>query len=513
MVNYDAAPKSQKESLADADADVGVTKGGFMQRAIRCARQRDFQLQLALLAFMLFWYSFLLWLSPIDPKRDLTFNSMLSHLLHGRFDVDPAIIGDEGFLRNGRVYSYFGIWCALLRFPLWLAGRMNIDMTIWSCLTAVCLAAMAKVRTVLLLRRHGAQDKTAKHAVNMMLAYIVLGGSEVGYLRASIYQEVVFWAIAFASFFVYFGIKGLVAQHFDIGTLSGMALCAGLALLTRVSTAVGLYIAIELLILVLSWQATWKVTLEYCEDTWQRFWSFFRHRMLIPIGILTVFVLVTSVINHFRWGNALSFADFHLQLETRIYTDRLPRLTKYGTFNLKRIPFSMMYYFVPAWAIRTGSGNFLFEKTQERLFDAVELPPSTFFLTDLLPLCFVMFLVVALRKRRPGVFLPTRQLASIALGLSVPIFLLLEFTYLSYRYRMEFYPEIDFLAFLGLYMVLVDDKLRAMYERRRIWMEAALIVSVVASFACLFLYLFAPFGPAQDWVHRGVVFGGHFILF
>jgi len=43
---------------------------------------------------MLFWYSALLWiswrLSMVDPVR-LTFNSMLEHMLHGRFDVDPNI--------------------------------------------------------------------------------------------------------------------------------------------------------------------------------------------------------------------------------------------------------------------------------------------------------------------------------------------------------------------------------------------------------------------------------------
>jgi len=69
-------------------------------------------------------------------------------------------------------------------------------MTMWSCLAAVCIAGMAKVRAVLLVRRHGAQDSVSRLAIGSVLAYILLGGSEVGYLRVSIYQEVILWASA-----------------------------------------------------------------------------------------------------------------------------------------------------------------------------------------------------------------------------------------------------------------------------------------------------------------------------
>src|SRR6516225_2155146 len=41
-----------------------------------------------------------------------TFNDMLYHLLHGQFDVDPQIIGGEGFIHGGKTYSYFGIFLA-----------------------------------------------------------------------------------------------------------------------------------------------------------------------------------------------------------------------------------------------------------------------------------------------------------------------------------------------------------------------------------------------------------------
>jgi hypothetical protein len=136
------------------------------------------QLELALLALMLLLYGPLLWistrLSPADPL-DLTFNSMLEHLLHGQFDVDPKIVGLEGFTRGGRVYAYWGIWCALLRLPLWIFRRMDLDVTMWSCLAAVCLAGMAKVRALILLRRCSIRSPAADWAVGLMLGFILLG--------------------------------------------------------------------------------------------------------------------------------------------------------------------------------------------------------------------------------------------------------------------------------------------------------------------------------------------------
>ena len=51
----------------------------------------------------------------ITPARGLVFNEMLVRLLHGRFDISLATIGDEAIVHQGRTYAYFGIFCALLR--------------------------------------------------------------------------------------------------------------------------------------------------------------------------------------------------------------------------------------------------------------------------------------------------------------------------------------------------------------------------------------------------------------
>lgn len=467
----------------------------------------DRRLQLVTLAFMLCWYGGLLWLSvgpaQLKPPVNLTFNSMLAHLLQGQFDVDPQIVGGEGFLRNGHVYAYWGIWCAFLRLPLWILHRMNVDMTMWSCMAAVCLAGMFKVRTVLLLQRHGAGDAAAKAATGLMLAYIVLGGSQTGFLKTSIYQETIFWAAAFGAIFVYFAIKGLVNGRFDLRTLCGMSLCAGLALLTRVSTGIGVILAFGLLLSILVVQSAIIPTDR--RPVIQRFKRALLHRrILIPLGILAVFVAATGAVNYFRWGNPTTFADLRFYIQNKNSPDRILRESMYGSFNFHRIPLGVIYYFFPVWVLRTSGGHLLFEQAQNRWFDLIELPPSSFLLTDLLPFCFITFLVIALRRRRFTILPLLSQCAAVAAGLLAPCILMLTFGYMTYRYRMEFYPEIDFLAFLGLYSILTDQEMRARFGRYRTWMEAALIVSVVASFAALILYDRSPFGSAQDILHHGL---------
>jgi hypothetical protein len=89
--------------------------------------------------------------------------------------------------------------------------------------------------------------------------------------------------------------------------------------------------------------------------------------------------------------------------------------------------------------------------------------------------------------------------------LLAPIVLMLAASSAAYRYRMEFYPEIDFLAFLGLYLILTDEALLAAFARRRRWMMAALTVSVAGSFALLLIYDVGATSPTIRNMPAGIV--------
>jgi hypothetical protein len=476
----------------------------------------DRWLQRILLAFMILCYGVILCNARLhQPVWVLAriFNSMIDHLAHGQFDVDPNIVGYEGYLRNGHVYAYWGITCALLRLPLLLFHRLDLDVTRWSCLIAVCLAAMMKVRIVLFLRRYCGSNPASEWAFGLMLAYIVLGGAEIGYLKSSIYQEVIFWAAAFAAVFVYFAVKGLVSGQFNLASLSWMAFAAGLALLTRVSTGMGLCLALGLLMLVLLVQ----------ELTARR--AAFTRRFLIPVAILALLLIAVGTVNYNRWGNPWSFSGGYYFVYN-LRPDWLVRTKTYGFFNLARIPFGLIYYFLPLWAFQSGDGRLFFNSTQTRLMDSIELPPSSFFLTDLLPIAFIVFLAIALWTGRHSLgrmlrtewevapceqtqpplrlFSPA-QGAALAAGLALPCVLMLMFIYMNYRYRMEFYPEMDLLAFLGLYATVSNPTLLARFNRCRRWMLAAAFVSIVSAFAAMLLYKVSGWGSAQSLLRNGIV--------
>jgi hypothetical protein len=451
----------------------------------------DSMLLFAAIAFMVVCYGVLIaiswrilyWANPLN----LTFNSMLAHLLHGRFDVDPEIIGFEGFLRGGRVYSYFGIWCALLRFPLWIVHKMNFDMTAWSILLAVCIAGAAKVKTLLLVRRKAGTSRVAAYAILLMLIYILLGGSEIGYLNATIYQEVVMWAAAFGAIFVYFAIQGVIGGSFSDSALRWMALCAGLSLVNRVSSGIGLILAFVLLLLVLAAKPGGPETSGGSAAIARIGKTLLSRRVLFPLGILAAAMIVTGLVNYYRWGNPTTFANYYLYICNKCIGNWVPRLREYGMFNVRRIPFALMYYFFPVWILRGSDGQFLLINTQTRLFNTVALPPGTFFLTDLLPLCFIVVLAAALWKRRAGK-MPIVQCGAVAIGLLTPWILMFMASSTAYRYRMEFYPEIDFLAFLGLYLAVTDQTVLAGFSTFRRWMTLGLAVSVIFSFFTLMLY-------------------------
>lgn len=487
---------------------------------VRKLSRSDRGLQIVLLAFMALLYGVFLSDTGIHGPKvtlNLTFNSMLEHLARGQFDVNPNIVHTEGFLRNGHVYAYWGITGALLRLPLLLFHRLDMDVTWWSCLVAVCIAGFMKIQTVLFLRRSCRAAPGSDAAFGLMLTYILFGGAEIAYLRSSIFQEVVFWAIAFAAIFVYLAIKGLVGGRFNAHSLSWMALTAGLAVLTRVSTGIGLYAALGLLLLVL------------LAEELRAGRTMLARRILVPIGIMATFLIAVATVNYFRWGNPATFADYSLYLGNIHYPDRMVRTHLYGLFNLIRIPFGLLYYFFPIWFLQGADGRLLFESTQTRLMDNVELPPGSFFLTDLLPLAFIVLLAMALWVRRrdlsrvlrtkgmcalfenpmPSFRLSIAEGLALAVGLAAPCVLMLTAISMNYRYRMEFYPEFDLLAFLGLFATVTNPALLARFNRRRRWMLAALAVTILSAFAELFLYKLSYFGPSQELLRNGIV---HFYI-
>src|ERR1700678_4558504 len=126
-------------------------RGGLNRGGLSLVRSRRRNLAIACVSAAIFLYYWALLTDgaffAAEPVRyGLTFNSMIDYLAHGRFDVDPSIILHEGFLRDGRTYSYFGVTPALLRLPLlFLPQFRDIDFTTFSCAIAATLGAIVKL--------------------------------------------------------------------------------------------------------------------------------------------------------------------------------------------------------------------------------------------------------------------------------------------------------------------------------------------------------------------------------
>ncbi len=423
------------------------------------------------------------------PKQlDLVFNSMLDHLVRGRFGVDPAIVGLEGFTRNGQVIAYWGVFPALLRIPLMVFDRwLEIDVTLWSCLAAILVALFVKLWTVRIICADNAD--IPRWLVAAVVVMFVFSGAQMGYLRASVFQEVCLWGGVFGSVFVAAAMRGIIARQFGGGVLAVMALAAGLSLLTRVSIAVGLYAGIGLLLAVVAIRS-----LRNGRPAWRT--------LVLPIAILVMFILICGFINLQRWDNPLTFADYNFYKFNVQFPDRLPRTRIYGLFNLERIPFGLMYFFVPAWFLQNGAGQLVFAATHIRLMDVVELPPSSFLLTDALLLLLAAVGARALVDRSTIRTFDRIERAMIALGLLAPPLLMLTAISMTYRYRIDFYPFFEFLAFVGV-LALAGKRIDSPAWRRSVW--ALVVVGVIGSHVSMALYRMADFGPAQNYLQRGIV--------
>ena len=402
-------------------------------------------------------------LAPFYPALlGQAFNSMAEHLLAGRFDIDPAAIGGEAFLDGDRSYSYFGIFCALLRLPLLLFPALaHLDITRLSSLLAICLGAWFQLRAVLLVRDAVAPGPRREWLTVALVVCILLGGQQIQFLRASVYQEVVDWANALAMGFVFLALRGLL-HGFGVRTLTGMAVFAGLALLDRVSCGLGLYAALGG-VLLLHWR--------------RAFW---------PVLVLAVFVVAVGIVNQGRWGNPTIFADFtEYALALDQYPDRLIRLAEYGPFNLRRLGLGLSYYFLPIEPL-------LLSDSARGLVDAMELPFGSFMVSDPLLLGLVFGLALTAKTNR--------VVLSLLLGLAIPGILMLAAISMNYRYRVEFYPFAMLAALLGFRALAANPAPFGGMARGAIL--AAVVVSVLVSHAMAAIYAVSPFGPAEPYIAK-----------
>jgi hypothetical protein len=422
----------------------------------------------------------------------MTFNSMLEHLLRGEFDVDPAAIDGEGFVRNGKTYTYFGIVPALLRLPLLVTDSLaRLDVTRLYCALAVTVALCFKFASIVLINDRLPKSRLQAIAFFAIVLSLLLGGAQIQFFKGSIYQETIDWAGAIAAAFIYCAVRGLIAKReFSPGLIAVMASLAGLGLLTRVPTALGLYVATGLLILILAWPPAGPL-----RDRLSRFVrGLASKRAVLALAILLAFATLCGMVNYQRWGDPLKFADFRIYIISTAVPGLLAHLAEYGAFNIQRLWYGILYYFFPIWTIIRPDGQFLFSEFEARLIDHIETPPASFLLSDPLLLMLggaFLFRLPRLARER---LLDLRAVAALTIGLLIPVLLMLTFAGMAFRYRMEFYPFLEFTAFLGFYAICVKPGRFDASSRSSLSpiLIASVGLGIVSSHLFLFLYKLSP---------------------
>jgi len=363
------------------------------------------------------------------------FNSQLRALLDLRLDIDPNVIGMEGFVRDGKTYTYFGILPALLRLPL--VNHLWLDWTTLSCVSAATMSALALIGALnaSLAGLPGSGPATVLRA--LVAATVLCSGPQVELLgKASVYVEAVLWSYACACAFLWLSMPLLLGEAANRRRLALLAACAAVALLARVSTGLALYIASGLLALVLmrDWRATgW---------TWPA-----QVRHLLPAGLLLAAAIgATFTVNQQRWGNPLQFAV----LTANKYYDadpvRLARLERHGAFALARIPHALAYYAAPGWFFAAPPDSAR-RAAVATLFDGPEGPPVG--IVQAQPLWLGLAAVGLWSLLAGGSALRRDRAFAVLAGLLVACVVITSYHYLAFRYRAEFAPAVLLLACLG----------------------------------------------------------------
>jgi hypothetical protein len=183
------------------------------------------------------------------------YDAQAASFLQGRWDVPREVLRTEGFTRDGKWYSYFGVFPALLRVPLMLAMPEMAGR--WSRLFVVCASMLTSGYALLILRtarKAFSLSESARRAVRWIdpLFVVLIGlGSTVIFLpsRSFPHHEAPAWGAAMALASFYHLLKYLAGDppRKPIGHLSAAAIFAVCAFFSRPTIGGGPIAALLLL--------------------------------------------------------------------------------------------------------------------------------------------------------------------------------------------------------------------------------------------------------------------------
>ncbi|MGH9213916.1 MAG: hypothetical protein ACRD2C_25075 [Acidimicrobiales bacterium] len=392
------------------------------------------------------------------------FDIQARSILDGHLHAEEGDYGFEGFVVDGKTYTYFGVFPSLLRLPVLLVtddldGRLTVPSMVLAYLVAMISTALL-VHRVRELARPAAPWATAELLVTGALLVVVGIGSNLLFVAGNpwVYTEAALWGAAgvLASF------AAVVAfLHRPGGRSIALAgAWAGVAWLSRGS--VGLAPTLALGLLGVAHLTGWRVVrlLAPPADPHDEAWSRDRPRAAGLIAAALVPALAFAVVNQAKFGSPAS-TPFGRQVWSEISPIRQAVLEEYGgnLFSLRLVVPNLVQDLRPDLVRPSGLWPFVdFTRHQPPTFGGVVYdtvdPSAGLLLTApaLVALAALGAVAVFRRRRltatgRPAALAALRPLV---LGGAVAAFVPLTIAFVAQRYLTDAVPLLVVAASAGL---------------------------------------------------------------
>jgi hypothetical protein len=494
------APGSTRE-LVDDGGDVppppptAPEDTGTPSKAELAAGRRRFTyaslVAIGLMAVPYIWIGWVLW-GPVNPLRKSVFEDNFYDLqaramFHGHLSLHSGAIGIEGFVHDGRTYTYFGLFPSIIRMPILLVtssvdGKLTASYMLLAWLLTGLFASMLLWRVRFFVRGDAVMGRAEATAFGVLLATI-MGGTVWMLLAATpfVFNEDVAWSICLTTGSI-FALLGVIERPSwgRVVASGALILCANL---DRATTGWACDVGAGLI-------AVWFLL---------GFGGRENRRWFLPVAAAGVIPMVVGcVVNYSKFGVLFGVSNYD-QVWTHVnaYRRKFLAANHNAEEGLIFVRTNLLTYFRPDGLHLTSVfpyitlpvspprplGGVLFD----RLYRTASVPAST----PLLFLLSIWGLITAFRPRSIGHVARTRLLL-LAAGSAAAALML--WGYIAPRYLGDFVPFLILASAVGLV-----DIFRRLDGRRRSVRAGAVVVVAAAGLFCIVANIGIAIAPNEEW--------------
>ena len=223
---------------------------------------------MAISAVVYVWVLWDLWSGTVSPLRTVpsihsAYDLQARAIMHGRLSIPTRSIGLEGFVHDGRTYTYFGVFPSIIRLPVLLAthsldGRLTA-LSMFVAWLATALSGTLLIWRIRILQRGDVPLGWAEATSYGLVLASVLIGSVLLFLgsQPNTYSEDISWSVALACATL-FALAG-VAEH---PSWARVVASGVLLLLTNLNRATTGYACVLAALLLAGWFAMGRAGLD-----------------------------------------------------------------------------------------------------------------------------------------------------------------------------------------------------------------------------------------------------------